>query len=83
MNAFLVTAILLLVAVIPCGVVVVRGAAMDAVVAFEAIGSNIVMVLALISQGFNRSGEFELPLLSAVLIYGSGLVYVRFMERGL
>lgn len=83
MSAFLVTAIFLLVAVVPCGIVVLRGPAMDAVVAFEAIGSNIVMALALIAGGFNRSGEFELPLLSAVLIYGSGLVYVRFMERGL
>lgn len=83
MIPFLVTAILMLVAVIPCGIVVARGAAMDAVVAFEAIGSNVVMALALIAEGFNRSGEFELPLLSAVLIYGSGLVYVRFMERGL
>lgn len=83
MNAFLVTAIVLMVAVVPSGIVVVRGPAMDAVVAFQAIASNIVMVLALIAQGFNRSGEFELPVLSAVLIYGSGLVFVRFMERGL
>lgn len=83
MTAFVVTAILMLIAVVPCGIVVVRGPAMDSVVAFEAIGANIVMALALIAGGFNRSGEYELPLLSAVLIYGSGLVYVRFMERGI
>ncbi|HXS66041.1 MAG TPA: monovalent cation/H+ antiporter complex subunit F [Streptosporangiaceae bacterium] len=83
MSAFLVTAIALLVAVVPCAIVVARGDVPDAVVAFGAIASNIVMVLALIAEGFNRSGEFELPLLSAVLIYGSGLVFVRFMERGL
>lgn len=83
MNAFLITAIVMLVALIPCGIVVLRGSAMDAVVAFEAIASVVVIVLILVAQGFNRTGEFELPVLSAVLIYGSGLVFVRFMERGL
>lgn len=83
MNAFLITAIVMLAALIPCGIVVLRGSAMEAVVAFETIASVAVMVLILIAQGFNRSGEFELPVLSAVLIYGSGLVFVRFMERGL
>lgn len=83
MNAFLITAIVMLVALIPCGIVVLKGSAMEAVVAFEGIAAVAVMVLMLVAQGFNRSGIFELPVLSAVLIYGSGLVFVRFMERGL
>lgn len=83
MSAFLITAIVMLVAMVPAAVVVARGGLSDAVVAFQGIASVIVMVLALIAEGFNRSGEFELPVLSAVLLYGSGLVFVRFMERGL
>jgi multisubunit Na+/H+ antiporter MnhF subunit len=83
LNAFLVAAIALLLAMIPAMIVVARGGVPDAVVAFQAIASNVVMVLALIAEGFSRSGEFELPVLSAVLLYGSGLVFVRFMERGL
>jgi multisubunit Na+/H+ antiporter MnhF subunit len=83
MSAFLITAIIMLAALIPCGIVVLKGSAMEAVVAFEAIASAVVIILLLIAEGFNRSGEFELPVLSAVLIYGSGLVFVRFMERGL
>ncbi len=83
MSAFLVTAIVMLVALIPCGIVVVKGSAMEAVVAFEAIASIVLMILILVAEGFQRSGEFELPVLSAVLAYGSGLVFVRFMERGL
>ncbi|HET9893870.1 MAG TPA: hypothetical protein VFQ44_02950 [Streptosporangiaceae bacterium] len=82
MNGFLVTAIAMLVALVPCGIVVVKGAAMEAMVAFEGIASVMVMVLMLIPEGFNRTGEFELPLLSAVLMYGSGLVFLRFLERG-
>jgi multisubunit Na+/H+ antiporter MnhF subunit len=83
MSAFLITAIVMLIAMIPAAVVVARGDVPDAVVAFQGIASSLVMVLALIAEGFNRSGEFELPVLSAVLLYGSGLVFVRFMERGL
>jgi multisubunit Na+/H+ antiporter MnhF subunit len=83
LSAFLVTAIAMLVAVVPPAVVVARADVPDAVVAFQFIAADIVMVLALTAEGFNRSGEFELPVLSAVLIYGSGLVFVRFMERGL
>jgi multisubunit Na+/H+ antiporter MnhF subunit len=83
LSAFLITAIVMLIALVPSAVVVARGDVPDAVVAFQGIASSTVMVLALIVEGFNRGGEFELPVLSAVLLYGSGLVFVRFMERGL
>ncbi len=83
MNAYLITAIVMLIALIPCGIVVLKDSAMDAVVAFEAIASIVVIILMLVAEGLNRTGEFELPVLGAVLIYGSGLVFVRFMERGL
>jgi multicomponent Na+:H+ antiporter subunit F len=82
-NGFVIAAIAMLVAVIPCGIVVVRGKVMDAVVAFEAVSSIVVMVLVLLAEGFRRSGEFELPVLLAVLLFGSGLVFVRFLERWL
>ena len=83
MNGFVIAAIAMLVAVIPCGIVVVRGKVMDAVVAYEAVSSIVVMVLVLLAEGFRRSGEFELPVLLAVLLFGSGLVLVRFLERWL
>jgi multicomponent Na+:H+ antiporter subunit F len=82
-NSFVIAAIAMLVAVIPCGIVVARGELMDAVVAYEAVSSIVVMVLVLLAEGFRRSGEFELPVLLAVLLFGSGLVFVRFLERWL
>jgi multicomponent Na+:H+ antiporter subunit F len=83
LNGFVVAAIAMLIGIIPCGVVVLRGQIMAAVVAYEAISSIIVIVLVLLAEGFSRSGEFELPVLLAVLLFGSGLVFVRFMERWL
>jgi multicomponent Na+:H+ antiporter subunit F len=82
-NSFVIAAIAMLVAVIPCGIVMVRGQLMDAVVAYEAISSVVLMVLLLLAEGFRRSGEFELPVLLALLLFGSGLVFVRFLERWL
>jgi multicomponent Na+:H+ antiporter subunit F len=83
MNVFVLAAIGMLFAAIPCLIVVWRGQAMDAVVAYEAVGSITVMVLILLAEGFRRTGEFELPVLLAVLILASGLVFVRFLERWL
>ena len=83
MTSFVVVAIAMLAAVIPCGIVLCRGTLMEAVVAYEAISSIVLIVLVLLAQGFQRPGEFELPVLLAVLLLGSGLVFVRALERWL
>ncbi|HZU78532.1 MAG TPA: hypothetical protein VE991_01340 [Acidimicrobiales bacterium] len=83
MTAFVVAAAAMLVATVPCGVVLVRSRALGAVVAYEVISSVAIMILVLMAEGFGRSGEFELPVLLAVLLFGSGLVFVRALERWL
>jgi multisubunit Na+/H+ antiporter MnhF subunit len=83
MTAFGLAAIVMLLGLIPCGIVLCRGTLMEAVVAYETISSVIVMVLALLAQGFQRPAEFEFPVLLAVLMLGSGLVYLRALERWL
>jgi multisubunit Na+/H+ antiporter MnhF subunit len=82
-NAFVIAAIAMLIGVIPCGVVVWRGTAMEAVVGYEAISAMVVMVLVLLAQGFGRFGELELPIVLAVLMFGGGLVFVHALERWL
>jgi multisubunit Na+/H+ antiporter MnhF subunit len=81
--AFVAAAIAMLIAIIPAAIVLCRGELAASIVAYEFITSVIVMVLALLAQGFQRSSEFELPVLLAVLMYGAGLVFVRAMERWL
>jgi len=82
-NVFVLAAIGMLIAVVPCLAAIWRGGVMEAVVAYEAIGAIAVMVLILLAEGFKRTGEFELPVLLAILMLGSGLVFVRFVERWL
>jgi multisubunit Na+/H+ antiporter MnhF subunit len=81
--AFVAAAVVMLIALIPAGIVLYRGELVAAVVAYEFITSVIVMVLALLAQGFRRPSLFELPVLLALLMLGSGLVFVRALERWL
>jgi multisubunit Na+/H+ antiporter MnhF subunit len=81
--AFAVAAIAMLVALIPAGIVLVRDEMVSAIVAYEFITSVTVMVLALLAQAFQRPSLFELPVILAVLLFGSGLVFVRAIERWL
>ena len=83
MTSFIVAAIAMLLAMVPAGVTIVRGNTADAVVGYEFITTVAVMVLALLAEGFERPSLFELPVLLAVLLYGSGLVFVRSLERWL
>ena len=80
---FIAAAIAMLVAMVPAGIVLCREELAASVVAYEFITSLIVMVLALLAAGFQRSAEFEFPVLMAVLLYGSSLVFVRVLERWL
>jgi multisubunit Na+/H+ antiporter MnhF subunit len=82
-NGFVVAAIVMLIGIIPCGIVVWRGTAMEALVGYEAISSIVVMVLVLLAEGFGRFGELELPIVLAVLLFGSGLVFAHALERWL
>jgi hypothetical protein len=43
----------------------------------------VMLALILLPEGFRRSSEFELPLLLAILLLGSGFVFARFFERWL
>ena len=83
MSAFVVAAIAMLIVMIPAGITIVRGTDADAVVGYEFITAVAVMILALLAEGFKRPSEFEFPVLVALLLYASGLVYVRALERWL
>lgn len=83
MTSFVIAAAAMAVALTPCFVVLMRGDTMAAVVAYEAISSVTIIVLVLLAEGFRRTSEFELPVLVALLLLGSGLVFLRFLERRL
>jgi multisubunit Na+/H+ antiporter MnhF subunit len=81
--AFTAAAIAMLICLVPAGIVIARDDLPAAVVGYQFITAVVVMVLALLAQAFGRSALFELPVLLALLMFGSGLVFVRALERWL
>jgi multisubunit Na+/H+ antiporter MnhF subunit len=80
-TSFIVAAVAMLIALVPAGAVIARGTLADAVVGFEFVTSVAVMVFALLAEGFRRPSLFEFPVILALLLFGSGLVFVRALER--
>ena len=83
MTAFVIAAIVMLVALVPAGLTLVRGTQADAVVSYQFVSTVPVMLLALLAEGFGRPGLVEFPVILAVLLFGGGLVFVRALERWL
>jgi len=82
-NAFTIAATALLAGFVPCGIVCLRSRPIDGVVALELGGAVATLVLLCLAEGFHRSSYFNLPVICAVLVWVSGLVYARFLGRWL
>ncbi len=83
MIPFVLAAVAMLVALVPVGIASRQGGLMEAVVAYEAASSIAIMELILLPEAFRRPGLFEFPVLMAVLVFASGLVFVNAGERWL
>ena len=83
MNAWLIAATVLIFTLVPCGVVVFRGDAVRRLVGLEMTGVLIVMVLLTLAEGVHNVNFYDLALATALLAFGGGLVFIRFLERWL
>lgn len=83
MNAWLISATVLLFALIPVGIQTFKGDAMDRLVGLEMAGIMVTLILMLLAEGFQRVTFYDIALACALLTFGSGLVFVRFLERWL
>ncbi|MGH9397327.1 MAG: monovalent cation/H+ antiporter complex subunit F [Terriglobia bacterium] len=83
MNIWLLAATVLLVSLIPCGILCLRGDPMDRLVGLETAGIIDTLILLLLAEGFHRSPFYDLALALALLSFAGGLVFTRFLERWL
>ena len=81
MNPFLIAAGAMLICLVPCGIACLRGGAVCRLVALEAAGLIATLVLLLLAEGFHRAPFTDLALALALLSFGGGLVFARFLER--
>ena len=80
-NVWLWGATALLIALIPCGITCFRGKALDRLVGLEMAGVVITLDLVLLAEGFHRLPFYDIPLTLAILSFGGGMVFARFLER--
>jgi multicomponent Na+:H+ antiporter subunit F len=82
-NVWLWAASALLLALIPCGVTCFRSLPADRLVGLEMAGVIIVLDMILLTEGFHRLPLYDVPLTLALLSFGGGMVFARFLERWL
>ncbi len=70
-------------ALIPCAFAALRGSAERRLVGLQMCGILVTFALVLFTLGFNRLPFIDLALTLAVLSFGSGLVFARFLEKHL
>ncbi len=83
MSPWLLASVVLVLSAVPAGVQVFKGDAMDRLVGLELMGILVPMTLLLLSQAFQRTAYLDLAVASALLAFGAGLVFARFLERWL
>ncbi len=83
MNVWLLAATVLLFGMIPCGIVAFRGSPIDRLIGLEMAGVIESLLLILLAQGVNNPNFYDLALALALLAFGGGLVFARFLERWL
>ena len=83
MNAWLLAALVLVVALAPCGLLCARAEPIVGLVGLELGGVVSSLVLLLLAEGFHRQPFADLALVLAVLSFASSLAYARFLERRL
>jgi multicomponent Na+:H+ antiporter subunit F len=83
MNVWLIAALGMLWALVPCGIVCFRGDAVNRLVGLQTASIIVILVLMLLAQGFHRLILHDLALVMALLSFGGGLVFARFLERWL
>jgi multicomponent Na+:H+ antiporter subunit F len=80
-TLWLTAAALLLLGLVPCLIVAVRGEAIDGVVGLAAAGVVVTLTLLLLAVGFGRSIYGDVAVVAAVLSFSGGLVFVQYLER--
>ena len=71
----------LLVCLLPCGIACFRAKTSDRLAALEMVGVIVTLTLVFLCHGYHRIAFYDLPLTMAILSFGSGMVFARFLER--
>jgi multicomponent Na+:H+ antiporter subunit F len=82
-NIWLLAAAGVSVLLIPCADMCLRGTAERRLVGLEMTSLIVTLALVLFTIGFGRSLFMDLPLAQALMSFGGGLVFARFLGKHL
>lgn len=83
MNAWLMAGAAVSASLVPCADMCLRGPAERRLVGLEMASLLITIAMVLFTVGFGRSIFIDLPLALAIMSFGGGLVFARFLEKHL
>jgi multisubunit Na+/H+ antiporter MnhF subunit len=82
-NFWLITGVVVAATLVPCADMCLRGSAERRLVGLEMTSLIITIALVLFTIGFGRIPFIDLPLALAIMSFGGGLVFARFLEKHL
>lgn len=83
MNIWLVAGAVVSATLLPCADMCLRGSPERRLVGLEMTSLLVTIAMILFTIGFGRIPFIDLPLALAVMSFGSGLVFARFLEKHL
>ena len=83
MNVWLVAAVAASASLVPCADMSLRGNPERRLVGLEMTSIIVTIVLVLMTVGFGRLPLIDLPLALAIMSFGGGLVFARFLGKHL
>jgi multicomponent Na+:H+ antiporter subunit F len=83
MNVWLLAGVAVSAALVPCADMCLRGKPERRLVGMEMASMIVVIAMILFTVGFGRTAFIDLPLALAIMSFGGGLVFVRFLGKHL
>lgn len=83
MNLWLLAGSAISATLIPCADMCLRGTPERRLVGLEMTNLVVTLALVLFTIGFGRSSLMDLPLALAIMSFGGGLVFARFLGKHL
>jgi multicomponent Na+:H+ antiporter subunit F len=83
MNPWLIAAMSVSATLVPCAAMCLRGSPERRLVGLEMTSLMVTIAMVMFAVGYGRTPFVDIPLTLAILSFGGGLVYARFLGKHL
>jgi multisubunit Na+/H+ antiporter MnhF subunit len=83
MNPWLIAGMSVSATLVPCAAMCLRGAPERRLVGLEMTSMLVTIAMVMFAVGFGRTPFVDIPLALAILSFGGGLVFARFLGKHL